>query len=47
MEVPAENLVATVNRFNDFARNGHDDDFIEEVVPTIITTGTRHYQIQI
>jgi len=27
MEVPAENLVATVNRFNDFARNGHDDDF--------------------
>ncbi|MED4554049.1 FAD-binding protein [Lysinibacillus capsici] len=27
IEVPAENLVATVNRFNDFARNGHDDDF--------------------
>ncbi|MGR7911392.1 FAD-dependent oxidoreductase [Lysinibacillus capsici] len=27
MEVPAENLVATVNRFNDFARSGHDDDF--------------------
>lgn len=27
MEVPAESLVATVNRFNDFARNGHDDDF--------------------
>lgn len=27
MEVPAENLVATVNRFNDFTRNGHDDDF--------------------
>lgn len=27
MEVPAENLVATVNRFNDFARNGHDEDF--------------------
>lgn len=27
MDVPAESLVATVNRFNDFARNGHDDDF--------------------
>ncbi len=27
MDVPTERLVATVNRFNDFARNGHDDDF--------------------
>jgi len=27
MDVPTESLVATVNRFNDFARNGHDDDF--------------------
>lgn len=27
MDVPAESLVATVNRFNDFVRNGHDDDF--------------------
>lgn len=27
MDVPAESLVATVNRFNDFARHGHDDDF--------------------
>lgn len=27
MDVPAERLVATVDRFNDFVRNGHDDDF--------------------
>ncbi|WP_155590010.1 FAD-binding protein [Lysinibacillus cavernae] len=27
MDVPAESLLGTVNRFNDFARNGHDDDF--------------------
>lgn len=27
MDVPVESLVATVNRFNDFVRNGHDDDF--------------------
>lgn len=27
MDVPTESLVATVNRFNDLARNGHDDDF--------------------
>lgn len=27
MDVPKENLVETVNRFNIFAHNGHDDDF--------------------
>ncbi|MCS5503475.1 FAD-dependent oxidoreductase [Lysinibacillus sp. A4] len=27
MDVPVKSLVATVNRFNDFVRNGHDDDF--------------------
>ncbi|EON70300.1 FAD-binding protein [Lysinibacillus sphaericus] len=27
MDVPTENLLETVTRFNDFARNGHDDDF--------------------
>lgn len=27
MDVLPESLIATVNRFNDFARNGHDDDF--------------------
>ncbi|MBG9692311.1 3-ketosteroid-delta-1-dehydrogenase [Lysinibacillus sphaericus] len=27
MDVPEENLVETVNRFNIFAHNGHDDDF--------------------
>ncbi|MEA0553524.1 FAD-dependent oxidoreductase [Lysinibacillus irui] len=27
MDVLPESLIETVNRFNDFARNGHDDDF--------------------
>jgi succinate dehydrogenase/fumarate reductase flavoprotein subunit len=27
IEVPAENLRATAERFNELARNGHDDDF--------------------
>ena len=27
IDVPAENLRATADRFNGFARNGHDDDF--------------------
>jgi len=27
MDVPPESLVETINRFNTFAQNGHDDDF--------------------
>ncbi len=42
--LPADELTATVQRFNAFARSGVDEDYHRGKVPTIATTATRQHK---